>query len=122
MRNFGKLHYNPVIIPTVYMYQTEVEEARGDPKVVMIPEKTVHQLADASDTPWKDVDLGTVAADDWWIAVEADGFICCCEKDPSLISIDNRDIWQISHPGPRDAIFCQIWTGKEVVPYVTDQP
>jgi hypothetical protein len=117
MKNFGKLHYNPVTIPAIYMFQTEAQEASSAPKIMMIPEKIVYQLADASDVPWKDVDPGEANADDWWIAVEEDGFICCCDKDPTLISIDGRDIWKISHKGPRDAIFCQRWTGKEVVPW-----
>jgi hypothetical protein len=117
MKNFGKMHFNPIKIPPVYMYQTEEQEERGDPKIVMIPEKTVYQLANADDIPWKDVDKTPVSPDDWYILVEPDGWIMCCEKDPTLLAVEGYDVLRISHPGPRDAIFCQRWTGKEVVPW-----
>lgn len=123
MRNFGKMHWTPVTTPVVYMYQTEVDEKAGVPKVVMIPERTyVGHLTAADGTLWKDVDRGADGPDTWYIAVQdEDGFICCCEKDWSMIGVADREIWKIENPNRRDDIFCQRWDGEKVVPYEPDQ-
>lgn len=114
--NFGKMHYEPVTTPAIPFFRTDQQIEDGEPEVIMMPARTFLKQFNAEGVPWweiaKDLPQG---GDTWYIAVDDNGFTMMAERDPSMISLHDCDVWQIEHPGPDTAIRGHIWTGEEIV-------
>lgn len=112
IKNWGKMIETEVVIPAA----TIPHFNEGEPDIVVVPERTARVQGNADGT-WYNLTKDIPLKDgQWFIAVQdGDGFIACCERDPTMISLVGYDIWQIEHPGPREEIFCKFWDGKEVV-------
>lgn len=113
MKHWGKMDKVPVEIEPITMFQID-EDAEP---IVLIPGRTAYLMGRGKKTWWqmtKDIPLKD---GQWFIAVDENGFIMCCERDPNMIMLFGIDLWQIESDKPRDQIFCQKWTGKEVVPW-----
>lgn len=113
-KNFGAMEKMPVEIEPIYMFQVD-EDAEP---IMIVPGRTAIVMGKDGVTWWDMVKNIRVKDGQWFIAVDDAGYIMCCEPDPNKVFLFDIDIWQINHPGPREAIFCQRWTGKEVVPWV----
>lgn len=118
MKNFGKLHYAEIRTDPIYMFQTQEQEDAGEPKVMMMPpRKFMKQFMDDGSAWW---DTAKDLPDEpgiWYIAVNDDGYIMMAEREASMISLDNCDVWQIKHSGPDTDIRGHKWTGKKVEPW-----
>lgn len=119
-RNFGKMQPTPIKVPAIHMFKIS-EDA---PNIVLSPERTAILQGNEDGETWFDLTKDIPQVDgQWFIAVhEGDGFIACCERDPTMISLYGYDLWQIEHPGPREAIFCKYWDGEKVVEAKPEPP
>lgn len=121
-KNFGKMHYEEISTEPIYMFQTEAQIEAGEKPVLMMPSRTFLKQFMQDGTPWwdtaKDLPQGSGI---WYIAVTDEGFIMMAEREASMISLHDCDVWQIEHPGPDTAIRGHNWTGEEVIDDI-DQP
>ena len=108
-KNFGKTHYKMFELPAVFAPKAKDD----DPDIVIQPGMKLGQQTAANGAPWKDV--AKEQAGTWFIAVDDSGYILCCERDPTMVAVVDHDIWQIEHPGPREAIHMKFWDGKKVI-------
>ena len=77
------------------------------------PGMVAYILVTGDSTPWQEV--APPAADGaWFIAVDTEGHIRVCEREPRAMCMAGMDVWRIEHPGPRDDIFTHRWTGEKV--------
>lgn len=114
IKNYGKLHSGPVEIPALMMFKVNED----DPDVMVLPPRTFYKAFAADGEAWNDICARMqLGPDDWFIAVQDDGWILMAERDPTMMMISGHDIWRISHPGPDTAIRTHKWTGKEVEPW-----
>lgn len=116
IKNWGKLVLVEVDVPPVTM-PSFVE---GGEDIVLKPGRKAFVQGTPKGDLWylltKDIKIKPTQ---WFIAVhDGDGWISMCESDPTMVSLVDYEIIQIETPLPRDDIFCQKWTGKEVVPWV----
>ena len=113
-KNFGKFHSEPVEIPALMMFKANED----DPDVMLLPPRTFYKAVTADGVAWNDICKKLKPGkDDWFIAVQDDGWILMAERDPTMMIISGYDVWQIRHPGPDEEIRRHKWTGKEVVPW-----
>jgi len=118
IRNWGKMVPIEVIVPPVVM-----SSPLGLPDVVMEPGYRSFMQGNADGVTWYNLTKDIPLKDDqWFIAVQdGDGFIACCERDPSMVSLTGYDIIQIETDLTRDEIFCQKWADDDVVPPPKDE-
>jgi len=103
--NYGKTHYEEVEVPAILNPFDDT---------VLIPARTYMRQHAENGERWDEVAQEKEGT--FFIAVADDGYIMCCERDPTMVAVVDVDIWQIEHPGPRTDIFCKHWNGKEVTP------
>ena len=117
MKHFGKMQMIEWATEPVYMFQTEEQEERGDPKIVAIPSRKYQRLAIEDGTPWFDVQKKLKPGDDiWFIVTDETGWVMGCERDPDqIVGPPGYDLWQIKHPGGEWDIRRHIWNGKAIV-------
>lgn len=114
-KSFGKIHYEEITIPAIPAFLTDKQIADGEPEVIMMPARTFLKQFNADGVPWWEISRDIpVKAGQWFIAVNDNGWIMMAEKDPTMISLDNCEIWQIEHAGPDTAIRAHKWTGEAV--------
>jgi hypothetical protein len=116
IKNWGKMHPTEVDVPPT----TVPNIIEGQPDIVVRPGYKAVVQADDEGNLWYNLTKDIPQKNgQWFIAVQdGDGFISCCERDPTMVSLFEYEIWQIETTIGRDAIFCHYWNGSDVV----DQP
>jgi hypothetical protein len=104
-KNYGKTHHELVEIPAVLNPFSKED-------TVLIPPRTYYRQHAADGKRWDET--AEAKEGTWFIAVNEDGWIVCCERDPTMVAVVGIDIWQIESDLPREEIFCKWWNGKEV--------
>lgn len=114
VKNFGRMHYIEVTIDAL--------PSPLDDSVILVPARTFFKQVNAEGIPWWEISRDIpVKKGQWFIAVNENGFIMMAEKDPTMVSLHDCDIWQIEHPGPDTEIRGHKWTGKKVEPFPEEQ-
>jgi hypothetical protein len=113
IKNWGKMYPTEVDVPPT----TVPNIIEGEPDIVVRPGSKAYVQGDAEGNLWYNLVAGIPQTDtQWFIAVQdGDGFISCCERDPTMVSLFDYEIWQIETDIGRDAIFCHYWDGSNVV-------
>jgi hypothetical protein len=107
IKNWGKMERVPIKVEPIYFPESDI---------VFEPGRTA-QLQGQDGVTWYNMTKDIPIKDgQWFIAVEGNGYICCCEQDPTMIPLFDTEIWQVETDLPRDEIFCQTWNGNEIVP------
>lgn len=113
IKNWGRMYPTEVAVPPT----TVPNIIEGEPDIVIRPGRTAFVQGDADGNLWFHLVKDIPQKDgQWFIAVQdEDGFISCCERDPTMVSLFGYEIWQIETDMPRDDIFCHYWNGSDVV-------